>query len=216
MAIVGYGTPVNYGLLRRMYRANLPMQQAVMLAAYLVSQSKKLDEGVGGETQVAIVRDNGAWTDDPAYIKQSEVFIVQFLQLIDELFLNCVDSSIPPDSVFPGKLKEFGAKVKQLRSDLITYAAAHTLNRTFRDPTYRGDSYSKVFLGAMTTLMEDGTVRVKEETREEIEKRRRFLEAASLPENREANERFNRLIQGRQMLYIDMNARVTNQGSGST
>ena len=37
------------------------MQQAVMLAVYLVSQSKLLDEGVGLDTRVAIVRDNGAW-----------------------------------------------------------------------------------------------------------------------------------------------------------
>jgi 20S proteasome alpha/beta subunit len=215
-AIIGYPSSYNNGLLDRLYRNDLPMQQAVMLATYLVSQSKKFDDGVGGDTQVVIVRDNGAWIDDPQYVKQSEVFIGQFLQLIDELFLNCVDSSIPPSSVFPQKLEEFGDRVKKLRYDALVYAAARTLNRTFRDPTYKGDPYSKVFPGATTTVMGNGTVQVREESKEETEKRRRFMEAALLPENIAASAKFNRLLEGRQILYIDLNATISNYKSGST
>jgi hypothetical protein len=35
----------NNGLLERLHRDDLPMQQAVMLAIYLVSQSKKFERG---------------------------------------------------------------------------------------------------------------------------------------------------------------------------
>jgi len=45
--IIGYERPANMALLKRMYRPGLPMQQAVMLAIYLLSQSKARDVGVG-------------------------------------------------------------------------------------------------------------------------------------------------------------------------
>lgn len=186
-AIIGYPTPYNKALLDRLYRNDLPIQQAVMLAIYLTSQSKKFDGGVDGDTQIVIVRDNGAWIDDPPYIKQSEVFIGQFLQLIDELFLNCVDSSIPPDSVFPQKLEEFGTKVKKLRYDALYYAAARTFNRMFRDNAYR-EPYLKLFPGINATIMDDGTLQIKQDTKEEIEQRRRYLRSATLPENKETNQ----------------------------
>ena len=45
-AIVGYPSNYNFGLLERFHRDDLPIQQAVILATYLVSQSKKYDDGV--------------------------------------------------------------------------------------------------------------------------------------------------------------------------
>jgi 20S proteasome alpha/beta subunit len=211
-AIIGYPSTYNQGLLERLHRDDLPMQQAVMLAIYLVSQSKRFDEGVGGDTQIVIVRDNGAWIDDPEYVKQFEIYVGEFLKLIDPLFLNCVDVSIPPDSVFPDKLKEFGKKVTELRYSASVFSSAHMLNRTFHDPTYKGEPYPKVFLGAKTTVFGDGSVGVTEETKEEIEARRRMMREATeqIETSRAATAELERLIAGRKPLWVS-NFTVTLQ-----
>lgn len=161
-AIIGYATAYNADLLRRLHRKSLSMQQAVMLGVYLVSQSKKLDEGVGGETRIALVVDNGAWIDDPEYIANSEQRVQDFLKLTDELFLYCIDVSIPPKQI-PDKLKEFTEKVSQLRDSYLKYSAARTLDRTFHETGYKGDPYTKLFAGARTIFKENFSVEVSDE-----------------------------------------------------
>jgi 20S proteasome alpha/beta subunit len=42
-AVIGFATAANKALLKRMYRENLTMHRAVLLASYLVSQSKEID-----------------------------------------------------------------------------------------------------------------------------------------------------------------------------
>jgi 20S proteasome alpha/beta subunit len=201
-AIIGYPSAYNQGLLKRLHRDDLPMQQAVMLAIYLVSQSKKYDEGVGGDTQIVVVRDNGARIDDPQYVKQFDVFIGEFLALIDHLFLNCVDVSIPPDSVFPGKLAEFGEKVKALRSKALVFSAAHTLERTFNDPTYKGDPYPKTFPGSITTVGLGG-IDVTEESVTDREQRLKMMRDAEamMSQSRADTGELARLVAGRKPLY---------------
>lgn len=161
-AIIGYATVYNADLLKRLHRESLSMQQAVMLGVYLVSQSKKLDEGVGGETRIALVVENGAWIDDPEYISNSEQRVQDFLKLTDELFFSCIDVSIPPKQI-PQKLTEFTEKVSQLRDSYLKYSAARTLNRTFHEPGYKGDPYRKLFAGAKTILKQDFSVEVSDE-----------------------------------------------------
>jgi 20S proteasome alpha/beta subunit len=162
MAIIGYATAYNADLLKRLHRDSLSMQQAVMLGVYLVSQSKKLDEGVGGETRVALVVENHASIDDPKYIANSEERVQDFLKLIDELFFDCIDMSVPPKQI-PEKLAAFTEKVNQLRENYLRFTAARMLNRTFHEQGYKGDAYPKIFPGAKTTLKSDFSVEVSDE-----------------------------------------------------
>ncbi len=203
-AIIGYPNAYNYALLERLHTDDLPMQQAVMLAIYLVSQSKKFDEGVGGDSQIVVVRDNGAWIDDAEYVKQFDIFIGEFLKLIDRLFLNCVDVSIPPSSVFPEKLKEFSEQVTQLRYSALVYSAAHYLNRALHDPNCRGEPYPKVFPGAVTSVMGDGTIQVSEEPKEQREERLAMMQAAEeqINESRAASAELAPLIAGRKPIFV--------------
>jgi 20S proteasome alpha/beta subunit len=169
-AIIGYGTSYNAELLKRLHCETLSMQQAVMLGVYLVSQSKKLDDGVGGETRVALVVENGAWIDDAEYIANSEQRVQDFLKVIDELFFSCIDMSIPPKQM-PEKLTQFTGKVSQLRDSYLKYSAARTLHRTFNEPGYRGDAYQKIFPGARTILKSDFSVEVSDDPIPEYIKR---------------------------------------------
>ena len=152
--IIGYATATNKALMARMYREGLPMQQAVMLAIYLLSQSKTKDNGVGGDPRVVIVRDNGAWIDDPEYLKSSEIQVGKFLRLIDRLFLASVDISKAP-SEFRLDLQRFATELVQLRQDYFNESAARSLNRSFFEKGFRGDPYSKVFAGALSEVREE-------------------------------------------------------------
>jgi 20S proteasome alpha/beta subunit len=199
--IIGYATAVNKALLKRLYRRNLPMQQAVMLAVYLVSMSKDIDAFVGGETRVAVVVENGASIDDPEFIKHAESRVREFLRLTDGFFLDSVDGSLNP-SAFSEKMEEFKTKIVSGREEYMRWSAARTLQRTFSDPSYKGDPYPKAFPGAVTTLMGDGSVRVREDTPEEIEDRKRIFEAGRQGFNALAGSQLQSLIAGRQVLYI--------------
>jgi len=200
MAIIGYATPLNAALLKRMYRDNLPMQQAVMLAIYLVSLSKKLDEGVGGETSIAVIRDNGAFFDYPPYISASEKRIEEFLKLTDELFLSSVDVGIAP-SVFPATLEKFANEVAALRQKYMDQTAAISFSRLFSDRSYGGEPYPKVFQGALAAIGVNG-ITVREETPEERELNQKMLEAARNGNNRIATSEFNAMIADKRIEYL--------------
>jgi hypothetical protein len=194
--IIGFATTTNKLILQRLFRAGLSMQQAVMLAVFLVSQSKALDLGVGGDTRIAVVVDDGASIDDPEYIENSERRVGDFLKLSDELFLNSVDMSISPTN-FDEKLVEFTKRLKNLRETYLRWSAAHSINRAMSDPNYRGDAYAKEFPGMVTTVKSDGTFAVREDSPEEIERRRQMIEAAKQDFNRMAGAELEALIRGR-------------------
>jgi 20S proteasome alpha/beta subunit len=200
--IIGYETAPNYALLKRLYKRSLPMQQAVMLGIYLVSQSKKLDAYVGGETRVAVVHQFGAWLDDPRYIKNSEGIIGEFLTLMDELFLECIDGSTLP-SVFPKILSAFADNLAKLRDRYINETATISWRGMIDASAPRGDAYQKVFPGAMLTMMADMSVMVHEPTEEETMKFQRMREEAERQreEWRIADEKLKKLVGGRTPLY---------------
>jgi hypothetical protein len=65
------------------------------------------------------------------------------------------------------------------------------------DPNYRGDAYAKEFPGMVTTVKSDGTFAVREDSPEEIERRRQMIEAAKQDFNRMAGAELEALIRGR-------------------
>jgi 20S proteasome alpha/beta subunit len=199
-AIVGYGTKYNVELLKRLHRPSLPMQQAVMLGIYLTSQSKKMDDGVGGDTRVVVVRDNGAWKDHPPYIANSEARVAEFLTLIDDLFLSSIDVSIPP-STFPTILEKFGSDVSALRKKYLDQTTSISMSRLFSEPMFPGEPYAKIFPDAVVEFGTRG-LNTRETTPEEKERNRMMWEAAKDGNNRLALARFNALIKDKQILYI--------------
>jgi 20S proteasome alpha/beta subunit len=198
-AIIGYATASNNALLKRFFRPDIPMQQAVMLAIFLVLQSKAINEGVGFDTQVAVVTAKAAALEEAPYIANSEQRVSDFLRLTDALFLASIDNSIPP-SQFPEVLRQFGTAVSELRDRFLRETAAIML-----DLTFSGKSgvwmYPKIFTGAVVEVGTFG-VRAREDTPEELERRRQMFEALKEKSNQLANQQFISMIQGRQPIYL--------------
>jgi len=115
-AVIGYATPVNKALLKRMYREDLTMHRAVLLANYLVSQSKEVDAYVGGGTRIALVGHIGASFEDKDYVANVEKRATDFLQLMDDLFTSCADLT-SCDSEFIEKLEEYKTRILNLRQE---------------------------------------------------------------------------------------------------
>lgn len=202
-AIIGYGTEPNFELLKRLHRPTLPMQQAVMLAIYLTSQSIRTDRDVGGDPRIAVIVDNGAWIDNPHYVKAAEQRVKQFIALSDYMFLTCIDLSISPTD-YTAKMSELMQHVDDLRTQHYQHTAAYLLHRQMNDPTYRGEPYPKLFPGAVMEVSGTGAIAVREDTAQEIEQRRALWQAAQQGYNRNAMERFNWLLtkDGRTPLYL--------------
>lgn len=115
--IIGYPTAYNHALLKRMYREQLPMQQAVMLAVYLLSQSKKFDDGVSGDTSIVIVTDKNAYREEYLYSSQIEKSALNFLKITDNIFLASGDSAISQP--------EFDKILNQFKDELLSLHATH-------------------------------------------------------------------------------------------
>lgn len=212
--IIGYDTPANKALLKRMYRVALPMQQAVMLAIYLVSQSKARDVGVGGDTRIVIVKNNGVWVDDPLYVAASEQRVNDFLRLIDGLFLTSIDIAIAP-SKFPEELAKFSAKITELRTAYLVHSIMRTLILT-RDPNYKGEPYRKGFDGCLVSI-KDGTIEIKEPSGEELENKLNYVrDANSNPNNLGGVREQLQLLEGKQVLYVGEEVVRIQATSGST
>jgi hypothetical protein len=139
--------------------------------------------------------------DYPAYIANSEGRIADFMKLTDELFLSSVDISIPP-SKFPSVLEKFGGDVTRLREQFLRETAAIVLNRTFSDPTYRGEPYAKIFPGATFTIPGVGPMVVHEDSPEERAKLTEMYKIMREKHNELAIAQFNEMIAGRTPLYI--------------
>jgi 20S proteasome alpha/beta subunit len=139
--VIGYATAPNIGLLKRMYRDPMPIAQGVVLGAYLVAQSKNLDQYVGGDTRIAIVASHGAFLEDEEYVKQLESRAKELLKSFDNLFLVTADVSVGLPA-FYGHLKEFTKVIVEAREK---YSHETTLSffEAMRNKDWPGDAYSK-------------------------------------------------------------------------
>jgi len=151
-AIIGYGTAANNALLGRLYRDELTMSQAVVLAAYLVSQSKRLDEGVGGETSIAVVTEAGAYLDDREDVAELELRAKEVLLVADKLFLMCADIGLNKPQ-FEEKLASILTELNETRKRHLQFAADRAA-RVLNNGKFPDDPYPKFPIGGSFQLKE--------------------------------------------------------------
>lgn len=150
--IIGYSNDYNNELLKRLHRPSLPMSQAVALAVYLVSQSKKFDRDVGGETSIAVITSTGAYIDEKAWIEVLEKRADEILPLIDKLFLACTDIGLSKTE-YEGELSSFVEAAKAVRNRHLQFAAERMLGKQLM----ADDPYPKFPLGGSITINPDAS-----------------------------------------------------------
>ena len=95
----------------RMYQQHLSTRQCVILAAYILDQAKEHVEGCGGDSQIAVLRE-----EEPSGLVEYKLIeeVTKFLQFADRelggLLMNSANFSAPPDNLG----KEFSATLEAL------------------------------------------------------------------------------------------------------
>lgn len=147
--IIGYATASNYALLRRMYRESLSLAQGVLLGAYLVAHSKKLNEGVGFDTRIVALASHGAFLEDARYVARLEERAEGFLRAVDDLFLTATDVTIR-DAEFDKHLSKLAELIRKNRQE-YRIETSISLFETVSDPAWQGDAYAKLVENATLT-----------------------------------------------------------------
>ena len=158
--IIGYSTATNQALLKRFHDPEMPMSQAVVLAVYLVSQSKLTDEGVGGDTRIGVVSQFSAKIEDAEYVRSIEKLIVGYLPIADDLFRSLSDVEIPNDE-FECRLQILNKMLRLQRRSAVLNSLEYVqflvdqgkLNQT-------NWPYSKIPLGTTFRLSKDESGRM--------------------------------------------------------
>jgi 20S proteasome alpha/beta subunit len=159
--IIGYATATNQALLKRFHDDKMPMSQAVILAVYLVSQSKLTDADVDGDTRVGMVSQFSAKIEDKEYIESIEARIKDFLSVTDLLFLHLSDTGLSRFE-FENKLHKF--------VDLLQIQREAASEHVLKYLQFLADSgslnkinwaYSKIPLGTRFGLFPDPSGRMK-------------------------------------------------------
>ena len=137
------------------------MSQAVVLAVYLVSQSKLTDTGVGGDTAVGIVSQFNAQMEDKEYIESIEARIKDFLSVTDLLFLHLSDASLSRFE-FENKLQKFVDLLQIQREAASEHVLKYLQFLANSDRINKINwPYSKIPLGTRFGLFPDASGKMK-------------------------------------------------------
>jgi hypothetical protein len=127
-AIIGYATAPNNALLKRFHDPQMAMGRAIILASYLVSQSKLIDGGVGGETSIAFVSQVTAVIEDASFIRMLEATVNDFVPIVDQLFLLFSDSGLSKND-FENAVTVFTELLRVQRESLLLRTAEYVKAR---------------------------------------------------------------------------------------
>jgi hypothetical protein len=156
-AIVGYSTTANKVLLDRFHRPDLPMSQAVVLAAMMVAQSKYLDAYVGGRTSIATVTQFKASVEDEEFVALLESRANSFQPVVDDIFLHMTDVGLSKIE-FERKLGVVVEILKLQRKMHIEQVAGYFKSLYSRGVLFGDWAYPKFPPGGTITFKEDGSV----------------------------------------------------------
>lgn len=128
-------------LASRMYRDHLNLRQCVILAAYILFQAKEHVEGCGGESHIAVLRDEG--TSGRVGWKQVEIFTEMLRRSdkeISDLLLSFANITLP-DSEIEDEVDNALSLLTTLRKRYVEELRDHEeFNRIF-GPVEEGDEF---------------------------------------------------------------------------
>jgi hypothetical protein len=139
----GIGEVVRF-VAQRLYRETLSLMETRLLCVHLLSLSKKNLTGVGGESHIVVLTNDG-WIYKES-IKETELIetgLEHFDRVFGDLFLAFADTGLSEDEFFP-RLQKFVNLTKRLRKELCDRFAKQHLSWAINDPSYVGDPYRKL------------------------------------------------------------------------
>jgi hypothetical protein len=145
----------------RMYESHLSIRQCVILAAYILYQAKEHVEGCGGDSHIAVLRE-----DEPSGQVENELVkeVSEFLRLADKemggLLLNSANFSAPAENL----KKEFLAALESVQIFRDHHKSELETHREFwKDMPLLGYHFEKDDLGIVTNVVTPSTPETSED-----------------------------------------------------
>jgi len=95
LALVGWEEPLYEAIAKRLYRADLTLEQAELAAAYVLTIGEETSNFIRGPMTVAIVRDSEIRLETSNRVRQMVERLKEFESSINNLFLACAENTPP-------------------------------------------------------------------------------------------------------------------------
>lgn len=145
-ALVGLGETFFISQVKKLYRPDISMPQAVLLAIHVLSNAIETITDIGGPTRIIGVRAPGMFPVEQAEVQALEQRVAAFNQTLAALVLACPDISISQDK-FIELIGELAERLAILREYYMNRESAALFNRVFYDKEWKGEQYMKIPVG---------------------------------------------------------------------
>jgi len=105
--VVGWEIPLYTHVLRKFFREQISVSQGVLAALYMLTVAENTSNYVKGPFSVAIVRQNGIFIEDQAYIREMADRLRAYDSYVNAILLSCADT---------------GMSMVRLERELVTFA----------------------------------------------------------------------------------------------
>jgi len=134
----------------RLYAQDMNIAQGILAGIYVLTIAEETSNYVRGPMSVAIVRENGIWMEESAYIEGMQKRLADYDHDIHRLFLACADIGVHVHEL-DKIISDFGKAATELhRGQIDRYISSLSLD----DVMSRNDPYPKLPRGS---LIEFGT-----------------------------------------------------------
>jgi hypothetical protein len=165
--LIGWDIPLYSGIMQRFEHEGMNLNQAVLAGIYLFAIAAKTSLYVSEPISVAIIWGGGITMQDSQYIESTAMRLKDYERRINDIFLQCADSSIP---VY--KLQE---TLAQFSSDSLFLHRCHldqVVNSMRREDIMEANDFlPKLPLGSPLTLHGNGALSI-DHNKETIESAR--------------------------------------------
>jgi hypothetical protein len=150
--LIGWDEPLYAGTMRRLCRPKMTAAQAVLAGIYVLTIAEESSNYVGGDTSVAVIRENGIWMESQDYVRSMEKRLHDYERQINDVFLACANTEVSPE--------QLGEKLSQFAREALSLHKAH-LDRVVRDMVASGlntqnSPYPKIPPGTVLNVSPQG------------------------------------------------------------
>jgi hypothetical protein len=119
---IGIGLAVGKSLIHQLFRTNLPLHQAGLVALYILHHAKTWVDGCGGNSDIILLSNkNLNWNRVPTHeVKELEKHFDDFAEAMRPILIAVADRQLPYES-FDAEMKKFAKEMFALRTKFMSF-----------------------------------------------------------------------------------------------
>lgn len=138
--MAGHEEPLYDYVQKRLYSASMSLAQAVLAGIYILTIGEGTSNSIKSPFSVAVIKENGIWMEKPEYVSDVAGRLADYEQRINQIFLDCADTSVPVDQLAQ-TIDEFKSAAVSLHREHIDRMVS---NLTFEAIMNADDPYPRL------------------------------------------------------------------------